>query len=133
MGPCCAPGQELGLWFPFNCRSEAGLLPGAKNAAHCQVGQAEGDNENIKKMSAQAVADWLKEQDLKKSYSLNWVTSRGLDGKALAEVKNVVVKSSVASGDDNSVKVAKHIRDVFDVDDAWGDAYKIMAALQDLS
>merc|ERR1712038_389322 len=36
--PCCYPGQELGVWYPFNCQSADGLLPRADKAAHCSVG-----------------------------------------------------------------------------------------------
>jgi len=56
--PCCYPGQEYGiLWYPFNCKTAEGLLPGAESAAHCKVG-APGDSP-AQQWSAQEVVEWL--------------------------------------------------------------------------
>merc|ERR1712113_644635 len=59
-------GQELGLWFPFNCKSEEGFLPGANNSVHCKVGPPESNTKDIDGMDALAVAVWLNELGLKK-------------------------------------------------------------------
>jgi len=56
--PCCKPTQEYGvLWYPFNCKTAEGLLPGAESAAHCKVG-APGDSP-AQQWSAQEVVEWL--------------------------------------------------------------------------
>jgi hypothetical protein len=67
--PCCYPGQEYGvLWYPFNCKTSAGLLPGAENAAHCGVGPP-GSNA-AEGWSEQEVVQWLGTLGLSSEYTI---------------------------------------------------------------
>lgn len=133
--PCCQPGQEWGsLWYPFRCKTEAGLLPGAENAGHCRVG-APG-NSQAQSWTKQEVQDWLAELGLSKDYSSE-VTAKEMDGPAIVTLANIVGKASVASGTDNSATTFYLVSDAFGIGGQAGlgragDAFKIMNALPDL-
>lgn len=127
--PCCFPGQEYSLWYPFNCRSTAGLLPGAGNAAHCRVGQPGSITSHIEQMSLSAVAQWLSTLGLGQDYTTR-VSQEKIDGPALSELAKMVTQASVASGDDDSTNILKLVKETFN--SKMGDAYKIMAGLVEL-
>jgi hypothetical protein len=89
--PCCMPSQEYGvLWYPFNCKTTDGLLPGAENAAHCKVG-APGSSV-AQGWSTQDVVQWLSTLDLSQSYD-TVVSARRLDGHAIDSLIRFVDES----------------------------------------
>jgi len=94
--PCCKPGQEYGvLWYPFNCKTSAGLLTGAESAAHCKVGPP-GDSA-AKQWSEQDVVTWLGELDLSQGYG-GVVAARKLDGPAIDSLLRFVDESPASYG-----------------------------------
>lgn len=127
--PCCFPGQEYSLWYPFNCKSTEGLLPGAYGATYCHVGLPADATAHISSMSQQDVAQWLRGLSLSGDYSPQ-VAEQALDGPALALLAKIVDKSSVASGDDPSDRALWLMADAFSA--SMGDASHIMAGLLEL-
>ncbi|CAK0874488.1 unnamed protein product, partial [Prorocentrum cordatum] len=92
--PCCMPGQEYGvLWYPYNCKTREGLLPGAEDAAHCQVGKP--GSSAAAGWSAQAVVEWLGTLGTSQSqeYWQNVVFDRKLDGRAADSLLRFVDES----------------------------------------
>jgi len=77
--PCCYPGQEYGiLWYPFNCRTSAGLLPGAEHAAHCGVGPP--GVHGAEEWSQQEVVEWLGTLGLSSEYTIAYPDTWCADG-----------------------------------------------------
>jgi hypothetical protein len=118
--PCCYPGQEYGiLWYPFNCKTSAGLLPGAENATHCKVGPPGGSVAET--WSAQQVVEWLDTLELSEAYDAV-VTGRRLDGPAIDSLLRFV---------DESTASYSSVMNVFGAIPS-GDALKILRGLIEL-
>jgi hypothetical protein len=118
--PCCYPGQEYGvLWYPFNCKTSAGLLPGAENAAHCGVGPPGGYA--AAGWTEQEVVAWLGTLDLSKPYSSE-VAAKQLDGPAIDSLLRII---------DESPSSYSSVMNVFGItpEGPTGDALKIMRGL----
>jgi len=129
--PCCFPGQEYGMWHPFNCKTREGFLKGAEQASHCSDKPPDDAAKHIKKMTEQQIKDWLARLGLKGNYN-STVTRKGLTGPAMAQLCKILDKSSVANGDDDSARALVMVEETFEVGDNIGDAYIIMHALQRL-
>jgi len=118
--PCCYPGQEYGvLWYPFSCKTSAGLLPGAQNAAHCGVGTpaeyAAAD------WSEQEVVEWLDGLGLSQAYN-SVVAAKKLDGAAIDSLLRII---------DESPSSYSSVMNAFGItpEGPTGDALKIMRGL----
>jgi len=118
--PCCYPGQEYGvLWYPFNCKSSEGLLPGAEDAAHCKVGPPGGSV--AEHWSADEVVAWLGTLELSQAYHAV-VADRALDGPAIEALVRFV---------DESPASYSAVRSAFG-EIPSGDALKILRGLVEL-
>jgi len=118
--PCCYPGQEFGvLWYPFSCKTAAGLLPGAESAAHCGVGPPGGYA--AAQWSEQEVVGWLDTLGLSQAYS-SVVAAKQLDGPAIDSLLRII---------DESPASYSSVMDVFGITPQGhtGDALKIMRGL----
>jgi hypothetical protein len=125
--PCCFPGQELSLWYPFSCRSQEGFLPGAESAVHCMVGAPASATAHISDMSTTDVATWLGSLGLHHDYS-----SLGINGKALERLALMVDKAAINHGDQDVPMMFQVIVETFGMTDDRVDAWLIMAGLSDL-
>jgi hypothetical protein len=126
--PCCMPGQEYGLWFPFNCKSTHGFVSGASNAAHCNVGRPDDATSGIAKMSQQEIIQWLRGLSLSADYS-NTVSQRGITGPALAALALILDKASIGTGSDPAYGSFDVVKDTFGITTKVGDALIIMKAM----
>jgi hypothetical protein len=118
--PCCYPGQEYGvLWYPFNCKTSAGLLPGAADAAHCDVGPPKGHR--AAEWTTSHVVGWLDELGLSEEYS-STVIEKKLNGPAIHSLLRII---------DESPSSYMTVMNVFGITPAGatGDALKIMRGL----
>lgn len=107
--PCCYPGQELGVWYPFHCRSAKGLLPHAEKAAHCKVGppadEATGSDE---------VGRWLDSMGVPEAEYNGTAPSRVVDGQSLMEMGTIAMRAA---------------KDVFGVSGRVGDAFRVLLSV----
>jgi hypothetical protein len=118
--PCCYPGQEYGvLWYPFHCKTRAGLLPGAEESAHCTFGPPEGHA--AAEWNEEGVVGWLNTLGLSQEYS-SVVATKKLDGPSIDSLIRAI---------DESPSSYESVMELFDITPAGptGDALKIMRGL----
>jgi len=107
--PCCYPGQELGVWYPFHCRSAEGLLPHADKAAHCKVGLPAKDATD-----SYQVGEWLRSLGISEKEFNGTMPSRAVDGQSLLELATTVTKV---------------VKDIFGISASVGDAFRVLASV----